>query len=198
MARTLIAVLWLLVAGAVPQLAAQEENKHQREGFWFALSTGPGSVGYSCDGCADLDREFGFAGHIRAGAAVHPMVLLGVESDGWWNWGDEAGLGSVTRLLWGLTGNVYVYPSATGGFWLQAGAGLSSYRESADIGTATSSGVGIIFGAGYDIRLAQNFSLAPYASVLFSVSGNAKFEGVDTGESFNTNLVQVGLSAVFH
>lgn len=152
---------------------------------------------YSCDGCEDVDRELGFAGHLRAGVAEHPTVLLGVESDALWNWGDEEGF-SVTRLLWGLTGNVCVYPSATGGFWLQAGGGLSSYRESVGDLVGTVSGVGIIFGAGYDIRLAQNFSLTPYASVPFSVSGTAKLDGVDTGESLKTSLVQVGLSAVFH
>ena len=73
----------LLVAGTVAVAQAQTENKHKREGFWFALSAGAASVGVSCDGCSD-DRQIGrlnmFAGNPRLSKCVDqscgfPVVL---------------------------------------------------------------------------------------------------------------------------
>lgn len=187
----------LLVAGTVAVAQAQTENKHKREGFWFALSAGAASVGVSCDGCTD-DRQIGPAGNFRLGFTVHPTLLLGLESDGWLSWENNTAVGDITYTQWALTAVAFYYPSVRGGFWLEWGVGFSIYRENADLAEVKSTGGAILFGAGYDIRLVRNFSLAPYLHMIVTLEGNLKVDGVDTGLSTQVDALQVGLSAVFH
>jgi hypothetical protein len=87
-----------------------------------------------------------------------------------------------------LVAGIRFYPSATGGFYLTGGLGLGTIRADVDgFGTETETGVGAMFGAGWDIRVGRNVSLTPFVSAF----------GMDSGD-VDANVTQIGLSVTIH
>ncbi|MDZ4257689.1 MAG: outer membrane beta-barrel protein [Gemmatimonadales bacterium] len=178
MARSVLAgfALVAMVVAAAP-LAAQ--NEHVRQGFWFNGGLGYGSLG--CDGCDG--REGGVSAQIGIGGTLSQKVLLGAMSNSWYKEVDGTSL-TVSTLVAGIR----FYPSATGGFYLTGGLGLGSIRaDFDDFGTDTETGVGAMFGAGWDIRVGRNVSLTPFVSAF----------GMDNGD-VDANVTQFGLSVTIH
>ena len=173
MLRSVIVVgLWLLIA-PVPS-AAQE-----RHGFWFNGGLGYGSLG--CEDCGS--REGGLSGGLSLGGTLSPKLLLGVGTTGWYK---DEGRASLTvgtldaRLRW--------YPSTTGGFFLTTGLGVGSIRASVDgFGSASETGVGLMLGLGYDIRIGGGLSLTPFWNGFAVRTDNA-----------DANVGQLGLSLTVH
>ena len=98
------------------------------------------------------------------------------------------------------------YPQPSSGFFVKAGAGfafsdtdfrMGSTTVTVDLGT----GLGVIAGAGYDVRVARNFSVTPAVSLWYghhrSVA-SAFFEDDTTLGTWNHNVVDVTLSVTFH
>ena len=190
----LAAALILLGPHALTAQTAQNAPP-TREGFWISLSAGWGSVGFTCDGCPDIDREMGTSGNLRLGTALNPNILLGVEITGWTQWWDDSG---ANFLRSSLLGAVTVYPMTTGGLFLAAGAGYTVYSEKLDPDEVTVNGVGGMVRLGYDIRVAKNFSVSPYGDFEMTFGGTLKANGADTGVSGNTNLFSLGVAVTFH
>jgi hypothetical protein len=86
-----------------------------------------------------------------------------------------------------LDARVRFYPSATGGFFLTGGLGVGTITGAASGYTATETGVGMVFGLGYDVRVARNASLTPYWTGFAMKSSNA-----------DANVGQVGLAITLH
>ena len=156
-----------------------EPNRHRREGFWFNLGLGYGSLG--CDDCTD--REGGLSGGLQLGGSVSPKVLLGGATTGW-----SKSEGGVTLTTGTLVALVRFYPSATGGFFLLGGLGLGTIHLEVDgFGSDTETGGGALLGLGYDIRVGGNVSLTPYWNGFAARTSNA-----------DANVGQVGLSITLH
>jgi hypothetical protein len=137
----------------VRAVAAVEPNPHRREGFWFNLGLGYGSLG--CDGCDG--REGGLSGGLQLGGSLSQKVLLGGATTGWTR--SESG---VTLTVGTLLALVRFYPSARGGFFLEGGLGLGTIHVSMDgFGSESETGGGALVGLGYDIRVGDNVSLTP-------------------------------------
>lgn len=142
-----MATLAVLTIGSVTMASAQE-----KQGFFFGVGLGYGSLG--CDGC---DSQGGVSGHLRLGGKLNQRLLLGVESTGWYKSEDGASLNTGT-----LTGNVYVYPSETAGFFAKGGVGLGYAGASVDgFGSDSETGFGWQVGAGYDIRVGTKTAITP-------------------------------------
>jgi hypothetical protein len=90
---------------------------------------------------------------------VSPRILLGGQSAAWVK--EEGG---VTLSVTSLAPVIMFYPSETSGFWLLGGIGLT--RVELEIGgfSGSSSAGGLVLGLGYDARVGDNFSIAPFAN----------------------------------
>jgi hypothetical protein len=58
--------------------------------------------------------------------------------------------------------------------------------------------LGLGLGVGYDFRLGRNFSLTPYANVVFRGENDRKLNDVSTGIDASFSLIQIGLGFTWH
>ena len=149
-----IGQLVAVVASLTVVATAQAQKAPVRQGFWISGGLGMGSLG--CDNCG-TSRESGVSGDISLGGTMSPRWLLGVGTAGW-SKSDQGGRLSVATL----DARVRFYPWTTGGFFLTGGIGGAQVRESVGNVSVTESGLGALFGIGYDYRVARNASVTPY------------------------------------
>ena len=159
--------------------AAHAQNAQIRQGFWFSGGLGMGSLG--CDNCGTT-RENGVTGDVSLGGTLSPRWLLGVGTSGW-SKSEQGGRLTVATL----DARVRFYPWTTGGFFVTGGIGGASVRESVGGISATESGVGALFGIGYDYRVARNTSITPYWNG-FGMRNNHT----------DANVGQIGLAITLH
>jgi len=179
---TRVLTLALAVTGALAApLHAQEI---ERKGFFFGVGLGGGGGKLYAEG-ESSDRLTGLSGHLRAGAALSPTVLLGGESNGWYR--SESGL---DETIGGLMVTAYVYPARN--FFVKVGSGLMTYRADDGIDDLTTVNLGSQVGIGYDIRLGRKTALTLVANYLFGFNGDVEFSGLDTGVRARPDLLQIG------
>jgi hypothetical protein len=138
-----------LLALAVANSASGQQAE-ARQGFWIGGGLGYGSLG--CDGC---DRLGGVSGYLKLGGTLRENVLLGVEVNGW----AKSEFGQ-TMTMGNMSGAAYWYPMSNGGLFLKAGLGYSVV----DDGFTSETGLGLLGGLGYDIRVGPNLSVTPVAN----------------------------------
>jgi hypothetical protein len=156
---------------------AQDEpaNKHQRQGFYIGIGLGYGTL--SIEGAGET--EGGFSGNLRLGTALSQNVLIGVQTNGWYK-----SENNVTLTFGTLTGAVQFYPSANGGFFLNAGLGLATLTLT---GFDAEYGLGAVLGLGYDFRVGRNISITPFLNGFGS-----------SIEETNIGVGQIGVGVTFH
>ena len=155
-------------------------TKNLRQGFWFNIGFGYGSLG--CEAC-DGHREGSYSGGLALGGALSQKVMLGGGTNAWTK--SENG---ATLTVSTLVALIRFYPSATGGFFLLGGLGVGSiHGEVSGFGSETQTGYGALAGLGYDIRVGSNVSLTPF------VNGFA----TNTSDS-DANVGQIGLGLTVH
>ncbi len=175
--RRVIAVAF---GATIAAQAAGAQATQQREGFWFNIGLGYGSLG--CQDC--FAREGGLSGGLALGGTLNQRVQLGVATNGWTR--NEAG---VTLSAGTLTALIRFYPSATGGFFLNGGIGMGSVDLSvAGYGSASEYGAGAVLGLGYDFRVGRMVSLTPFWNGI----------GISMSEGGDANFGQVGLGITWH
>lgn len=139
-------------------LAAQETAPHS--GFWLSGGLGGGIT----DGDSAGD-DGGPAAYLRLGGTTSDRVLLGGEIIGL-----SRDVGDATVSQGNSTFSVLYYPASPGGFFAKAGVGFASAVVSTDVGggtfTSDESGLGLTFGAGYDVRIGGNLYLTPNLDIL--------------------------------
>ena len=167
------------VAAVMLASSAQAQNTHAREGFWFNVGLGVGSLG--CDDCSE--RTNGLSGGLALGGAINQHVSLGVFANGWSKSENGATLSAAA-----LTAGLRWYPSATGGFHVLGGLGMSQAELSiSGVGSASESGTGAVLGLGWDMRVAKNVSMTPF--------WNAFMASFDGGSA---NVGQIGVGLTIH
>jgi hypothetical protein len=182
-----------LALGLVAALTAgpaEAQHAQRRAGFTFGVGLGYGWMSLGCDDCASGaggEREGGLGGNIMLGAALAPTVVVGAEATGWSRTGDDSSL-----FFTNVSGSVYFYPMAAQGLFLKGGIGTSVVKTvigSGGFGSQTESerGLGLLLGAGYDLRLGTNPTVTPVVNY---------FHGSFAGSS--ADLVQVGLGITFY
>ena len=178
-ARNLVQCLAVVATLAVSAVSAQAQNAQVRDGFWFSGGLGFGTLG--CDNCGS--RTNGLSGGLSLGGTITPRFLLGVGSEAWTR--TEQG---ATLTVGTLDARVRFYPSTTGGFFLTGGLGVGSVTGSlVGFGSSTETGLGMIFGLGYDVRVAKNTSITPYWNGFAMRNSNT-----------NANVGQLGLAITLH
>lgn len=167
----------LLMSGS--GLVAQDTAPHS--GFWLSGGLGGGTTD------TDSDDDSGPAAYLRMGGTPSDRVLLGGEIIGM-----SRDVGGSTVSQANTTFSVLYYPSSPGGFFAKAGAGFATAVVSTDVVGGTfetdESGVGLTFGAGYDVRIGGNLYLTPNVDIL-----------VQTFDDFaDSNLFLFSLGIGFH
>jgi len=177
--RKLIGSVSLIAALALVPAAAAGQRPHTRQGFWFNVGLGYGSLGCNdCDG-----REGGITGGLSLGGTLSPKVLLGVGTTGW-----TKSEGGATLTVGTLDARLRFYPSASGGFFLTGGLGVGTISvEVAGFGSESETGVGLVLGLGMDIRVGSNISLTPFWNGFAINTSNA-----------DANVGQLGLGLTVH
>ncbi|MFL5512880.1 MAG: outer membrane beta-barrel protein [Gemmatimonadales bacterium] len=179
---TLRATGFCALLTAVLATSAFAQQAQKRQGLWVGGGMGYGSLGLTCDGCSDVDREGGISGYAKVGGTLRQNILLGVEMNGWTK--SEFG-GRVT--MGNMSGAAYWYPMPTQGLFIKAGAGYSVLSVDDGISTADDSGFGLLGGLGYDVRVGKNLSITPVANY---------FRGAFEGGS--ANVLQLGVGVTSH
>lgn len=188
----------LLLSLFVAAPLSAQGHPQTRQGFTISFGLGGGAADFTCEGCAG-EREWGPTIYLQLGGTPRPNLVLGGEINGWSRTYDLETGGDGTFTVSTATFVVQYYPQVNSGLFLNGGIGFGSVAADIDIpgvGSSESSTTGFGFqaGLGYDIRLARNFSLTPYAKYFATVGG----EWEDTSEKFNGNVFHVGLGFTWH
>jgi hypothetical protein len=159
---------------APPREAPRAGLPHVREGFWFNIGLGFGSLG--CQDCAT--REDGLSGGLSLGGAIGDRVLLGVGTSGW-----AKNVAGQTLSVGVLDARVRFYPVRTSGFFLTGGLGVGSISFAGE----SEFGAGAIVGLGWDIRVSRNVSLTPFWNGFAMSNSNG-----------DANVGQIGVGVTIH
>ena len=174
MKTRLAAMAALLAVSLVTAGEARAQNPQTRDGFWFNLGLGAGSLG--CSDCGA--RESGPSGGIALGGTLNKQWLLGVFSNAW-----TKSVDGLTLTVGTVVAGVRFYPSESSGFFFLGGLGLGRLDVAAGGESAGENGSGALLGLGWDIRVASNVSLTPFwngAAVKVS-GGDANFGQIGIG-----------------
>lgn len=167
--------------GAPVYLPASERVKAApgRRGFWFNLGLG---YGYLCSKDCD-GAEGGFSGNLAVGGTLTPRFLLGVGTTGWIK--SEQG---TTTTVGTLDARLRFYPSTTGNFFLTGGVGVGSISlDVSGYGSDAETGLGLMLGLGYDLRVGRNVSVTPFWNGFAIQTSNA-----------DANVGQIGVGITVH
>jgi hypothetical protein len=173
------AVAEVATAPQVLQPALQTRSPLVRRGFWFSAGLGYGSL--SCDTCDGLYAS-GVSGGLAAGGTVTERFLLGAGTTGWYRSEDGAWLSASTFDV-----RTRFYPVRRSGFFINGGVGVGSVSLGTSRFATSETGLGLMFGLGWDIRTGNNISVTPF----WNGSGIAT-------ESVTVGFGQIGLGFTLH
>jgi len=154
--------------------AISAPRAHTRDGFWFNLGMGFGTLG--CEDC--IGREDGLSGGLSLGSVVSDRVLIGIGTTGFAKEvaGEILSVGT-------LDARMRFYPVRTSGFFLNGGLGAGSLSYAGD----AEFGLGLMLGLGWDIRVGKNVSLTPFWNGFAMSNANA-----------DANVGQLGIGFTIH
>ncbi|HXE57611.1 MAG TPA: hypothetical protein VNK43_06385 [Gemmatimonadales bacterium] len=176
---------------AVPTLAAQEHggglreiSPNERRGFWIGFGLGAGVESYDVagDGAGYTDDLTRPTFYLKLGGTPSQSVLLGAELFAWGH--DDGG---VEETLSQALFIVQWYPARRGAFFLKGGLGIADNRFDDGVATVSNTGVGLVAGAGYDIRVGRSVSIVPTIDLVG--------QGYD---DYRERILNFGLGVVFH
>ena len=156
-----------------------------RSGFWGGFDIGAGRVERTAgsSNTSGADVYLGF----KAGYVLHPQVLAGVELSGWnqeaTDWDDSTkGEGLMQVFLISR-----LYPMADSNLFAKVGGGWVQQWEKGPSGTSTLDGWGATLGIGYDIPVADKWSVTPFLNYGFGKT-----------ESQNHQTITLGVGVTFY
>jgi hypothetical protein len=161
--RTSLAVILAMIGMAPGSAGAQG-------GVWVSAGAGTARNRVSCETCEDITHHWGTSAFLSVGGGVGRNVLVGGELHFW-----QATIEDSEAYVRGLQAVVLWHPSPPGGFFGQAGLGLTRIRNSFDVDGATvragETGLAVTAGVGWDIPLGKAIYLTPrVASVVIPVA----------------------------
>jgi len=179
MRRLLLLVSLLTATPAFAQTAQTTQDDPRtplsREGFWFNVGLGYGSVGCSdCDG----ERLGGLSGGLSLGATINPHFLFGVGTTGF-----ARSIDGDTLSVGTFDARIRVYPSKYNGFHINFGLGFGTVSFAGE----REFGAGAMFGVGYDFRVGKNVSFTPFYNGFAMAS-----------DLVDANVGQIGVGVTIH
>lgn len=197
-------VLWSfsLVSCLASASVASAGHPQERHGFWIGFGAGVGSANLTCDDC-EGGRETSGVGFVRMGGTLSDRILLGGEVNLWSKEQD-----GVTVNLYGMLATLTLYPRPASGFFVKGGLGVSFtdneiHEGDKTITTDLGTGLGLLVGAGYDVRVRRNLSITPAVSFWYGRHDNVVlFGGLFGGTlpfgNWQHNVVDLTIAVTFH
>jgi opacity protein-like surface antigen len=187
MKRLFLAAL-ALTALAAPAAAQQAH----REGWWVEASGGYGYLRVGTQS-QQVRRQVGVSGYLRGGRQLGRNVSLGLELSAYT--GDTD---TVTTHVGGLHAIAVFNPWGNIPLFLSGGVGVSDGRVQVGLPVnqvyeAKGTGVGLDFGAAYDIRVGQRFAITPSVSAHISALGDFIFSPTQKADDVIATVYQVGV-----
>lgn len=167
----------LLICRPAPAAAQESAGRH---GFWAALGVGYGSN--SMSNVTSAYQGGGATASIKLGGTPKSNLRLGGEVNLW-----TKDVNGVTESVGNISGAVYFYPAARGGFFVKGGVGVGSFQLSQGNSTASTDGIGLLAGLGYDVRLGGKVSLSPVSNFYWGHEGDFRHAIFDLGLSLQYN-----------
>lgn len=133
----------------VPIGASSVPHPHSREGVWFNIGLGLGSLG--CEDCGA--RSNGLSGGLSLGTAVTDRFMFGVGTTGY-----SRSVGGDLLTVGTLDARLRYYFTKTGGGHVNFGIGLGSVSYAG----GNEFGLGMMLGLGWDFRIRDNLSVTPF------------------------------------
>ena len=99
------------------------------------------------------------------------QLSLGVEGS-LWRKKENFGTYNLATTQSLVSGAVYFYPSATGGFFLKGVFGWAHLNTEDAAGTSSANGTGLGLGLGYDFGLGESFSLRAFLNGTITSGAN--------------------------
>jgi hypothetical protein len=199
--RARLLIVWALSAVASlasASVASAASHPQDRHGFWIGFGFGAGSAKATCDDCGSSNRETGVAGYLKLGGTLNERLLLGGESNIWSKTQE-----GVTVNFYNAAATLTLYPQPASGLFIKGGVGLSlvdtQFREgSATVTVDPGYGLGLIAGAGYDVRVGKNISITPAINFWYGKPGNVPHEGEPFATNWRQNVVDFTVGVTFH
>ncbi len=191
MRRILPAGLLLgLVISIVSAHSAVAQSSYRR-GFWIGAGLGNSRTDVECAVCVD-DTKGELSGYLRGGFTLKPSLLLGLEATRTQNSEDE-----VSERYNGMAAILLFYPGR-GGLYFKGGVGILDYKASDDSDEITARTVAVSLGIGYEVRVAQQFSVVPFLNLTATSQGDLDFNGHRVSTDANFSLLQGGIGVTMH
>ena len=187
----LLSVIPLVSADAQRRRGIREtssSNPEARAGFWGLVGVGMGAQAFRLDG----DPGYGPVLYqptitLRLGGTVNSHLRVGVEGQAWFDASGDQVESMASALLIGQW-----YPFSSAGIFLKGGAGIgrsgldtSSGASTADIGFATSLGIGA------ELRMGKYMFLVPEVDWVFHTYQNRDVVG------YRARVVNFGVALLF-
>jgi outer membrane protein with beta-barrel domain len=183
---------------AFASVASAASHPQERHGFWIGLGGGVGSAKATCDDCGTSNRETGVAGYLKLGGTLNERLLLGGEFNGWSKTQE-----GVTVTFGSAAATLTLYPQPASGLFIKGGVGLSivdtEFREgSTTVRIDPGYGLGLMVGAGYDVRVGKNISITPAVNFWGGKPGNVPHDGEPLITNWRQNVVDFTVGVTFH
>lgn len=177
---SLLTLLSLLCAR--PVLA---QGSLQHNAFYFGIGLGIGWAKLGGD-FSGGDSQSGLSGHLRLGGTVKPNLLLGGETNGWFD--SDDGIDN----SWGsLMGTVTYYPGKNLPLFVKGGAGYMMTSGTDGFDDYRSSHFAFQFGAGYDIKVGSNKAITIVGNWIQGLSSGWSISGIEFGNA-SPRIIQLG------
>jgi len=196
--------VFTLASGAVAALPAQGRDRGLiempsrglRSGLYITGGIGDGLDSYKY---SDLSKYTDWlsspAAVLRIGGTPNQSVRVGGELFGWWNSAYDASLQeNTTETFTAALLDVQLYPARQSGFYVKGGVGIGRSGTSFEIEQSIGKNAFVYsVGAGYDIPLSRNVSIAP---TIDFYQGSFTHRGVPT-DSYIERVLNIGASLTF-
>jgi hypothetical protein len=183
----------ILAAMALGALAAPvSAQQAHRQGWWVEAAGGYGYLRVGTQS-QEVRRQNGVSGYVRAGRQIGRNVSLGLEWQGYTGDTDTitTKLGSLQMFaLFNPWGHIPLFLS--GGIGMVDGQVLVGIPVNT-VYEAKGSGVGLNFGASYDIRIGQRWAIAPSVSTHISALGDFIISPTRKADDVIATVYQLGV-----
>ena len=193
-----VGTLCVVACLAFASAASAGSHSQERHGFWIGFGFGVGSANVTCDDCGSSNRETAAAGYFKLGGTLNEHLLLGGEVNVW-----SKKQEGVTLTLSSGAVTLTLYPQPASGLFIKGGVGLSmvdtQFREGSTTVTIDPGyGLGVIVGAGYDVRVGKNISITPAVNFWYGKPGNVPHDGDPLFTNWKQNVVDFTVGVTFH
>jgi hypothetical protein len=186
--RPKMASVLLLLAGLLSGEAARAQTGAPAPPpkLWAVMALGYGSASGTCASCRRGPARMGTTASLSLGTSFSSKMLVGIEADAWTQHAD-----ATREVLGSINATVRYYDGPDRGWFVLAGAGLSTYSSWKPLYSGR--GWGAMLGAGYAVSSWSPLTLSPLVKLNYGAVGDLHADGVPFANGWKQLVVDAGL-----